>query len=527
MGHESDNRPTFETETSRLSEGAEGESGFSITPYLATLWLYRQPIVTAVLGTAVVCALGGTLMYLRAPSERTAAIQVRLLFDGAAEGRYPNGTLFAASELVSIPVVTDVYEANDLKRFEEFNQFKSALTVLRSNPELVELEGQYTARLADPRLAVADRGRLEEEFRRKREQLVDPIYSVSLRRIEGVRSIPADLLEKALNDLLDSWARHAAAKGAIRYPVEALSRNMLQPDLLTTEDYLVAVDVLRLYAVRVLSSIAQIESLPGASTFRYGKEGISLGEIRTNIQDVLQLQLDPLMSLIKSSGLAKDRRSLQIYIDGRLADLNLDRVQGAAVLKAVQDAFQNYTKSTASDAGAGAGRGTSPSDTTLMPQLTADFLDKLMELAAPQNTDSAYRQRLSDNIVERAGRLASIDREVGYYQSLSASLRSMPPQNQTASVQQIVEQRSAKALEAIGTSIDRVMGIYEGLSAQNLNPSTVLFRVTSPFSMQTSPSLPIRSLVTFSALAMVLAFFGACVLSLGYDWMKASRSRSA
>lgn len=147
------------------------DDAISLRPLVEALRAYGR-VIRAAMGAVVVLfvvASVGTL--LRAPTERIGSIQFRLLFDGAAENKYPNGTAFNPAEIVAAPVLTDVYESNNLERFGEYSDFKDAIFVLQSSPELQLLAYEYEARLAETRLTSVERAGIEEEFRRRRESL--------------------------------------------------------------------------------------------------------------------------------------------------------------------------------------------------------------------------------------------------------------------------------------------------------------------------------------------------------------------
>ena len=179
-----------------------------LRPYFAIL-SYRKVMAIALLAVLGVFVLGAMGAYVLLPPERNATIEFRLLFDGADRGQYPSGTKFSATEIVATSVVTEVFAANSLGRFGRFEDFKDALFVQQSNPELDLLSYEYQAKLADTKLTPVDRARIEEEFRKKRESLSDPRFSLSLRRHERFKAMPRSLMEKVLNDTLATWARQA------------------------------------------------------------------------------------------------------------------------------------------------------------------------------------------------------------------------------------------------------------------------------------------------------------------------------
>ena len=65
-------------------------------------------------------------------------------------------------------------------------------------------------------------------------------------------------------------------------------------------------------------------------------------------------------------------------------------------------------------AGAGAVGGPGSDGTTLMPQMSDEFLDRLFALAGSAN-DVSFRQNLTDDLVEFELELAQAEREEAYY----------------------------------------------------------------------------------------------------------------
>src|SRR5580765_3872184 len=251
------------------------DDDISLRVYLETVWRYRSIIVASLALVAILFAIGVLIYRVRTPTERIASIQFRLLFDGAAQNRYPNGTPFSPSDIVGAPVVADVFAANDLKRFGSYDYFKQLLYVQQASLAMSTLASEYQGKLAD--------------VKHKRETLIDPVFSLSMRRSERVTEIPASLAEKVLNDILETWAQQAdLRKGALRYQVPILSAKSLTHENIASDDYLITADLLRTRAVRIVRSIDELEKLPGALTMRTSKEHVSLPEIRAMLEDSIR-----------------------------------------------------------------------------------------------------------------------------------------------------------------------------------------------------------------------------------------------
>ena len=299
----------------------------SLQPLLKTLWLYRQVIGLAVTGTMTLLVIAMSMAYLRQPVERLGTLEFRLLFEGAHEGEYPNGTPFSSSELVAPSVLSEVFEMNELGRYRSYDDFSSSIFILQSNPELELLSYEYRARLSASGLEAVDRLRLEEEFRTRADGLAaDGRFFLNLQQDQRGLQIPPSLMNKVLGDTLATWARQAGEqRGALEYDIEVYSSNILRRNLLETEDYITAIDILRTQVRRIIGSVDEVATLPGAAVMRIGEKRVSLAEIRAELNDVLQFRLQPLIGMILETGLSRDPLFLSLYASNRLFQIELQR----------------------------------------------------------------------------------------------------------------------------------------------------------------------------------------------------------
>jgi hypothetical protein len=491
-------------------EPVYADEEISLKPYFETLWGYRRVIAAAVGGAITLYLVGILLVFLVAPAERLGTIRFRLLFEGAEKGEYPNGTLFSASEIVAGPVLTEVYKANDLQRFGKYEDFKDSVFVLQANLDLELLAYEYRGRLADTKLSPVDRARIEEEFQRKREALVDPVYSLNMRRRERLTTLPRDLANKVLLDILATWAKHAdERKGATKYNVDVLSPNILQRAMLDQEDYLVAIDILRAKTARVLATIDEISKLPGAKTIRVGEKRVTLAEVRAGLEDVVRFKLEPLLGLIRSEGITKNARALLLYANNQLFQLRQEQQQSAAMVEALQASVREFAAqggSPARDArpgamGPSAGSGTG----AVTPQLDQSFLDRIMGLSTAKD-EFEYKRKITDRVIEESEKMAARAREAAYYEDLTRELgRSSGRTVGSPEMVALIKARSAEAFDEIVGGIEKTGLIYRELSALNLNPTTTVFAVTEPFIQQTQRSLTLRTVVLYFVLVLMLS----------------------
>ena len=484
----------------------------SLQPLFKTLWSYRWVISLAVAGMMGIFVVAMLVAYVFQAVERLGTLEFRLLFVGASQGEYPNGIPFSSAGITSTPVLTEVFEMNELEGHGSYEDFKNSIFVLQSNPELELLSYEYEAKLAASGLSPVERVSIEEEFQIRRESLTDPRFSLNLRDDVRVAKMPPSLVSKVLNDTLAIWARQAdERKGALRYNIPVFSKNILRWDLIEGEDYITGIDILRTQVRRIIKNIDQIGTLPGAALIRLDDERTSLAEIRVNLEDVLRFQIQPLVGLFRMTGLSRDPESLGSYVDDQLFQINLERAEAKKRVVAVQESLRAYMFQRGAVPEAGGGGAISrpaPGGEAMMPQLGESFLDRLVEMST-MNSDIAYRQGLTNRIIEESVAVAALERKQGYYEALSRSVadlgtRSGPDrEREFVSVEAGIE----GAFDQVVVAVDQVNSIYEELSTHNLNPITLLYTVTAPFTMRAERALSLRTAVVYGALVFMLSLF--------------------
>jgi len=499
----------------KLNDEAEADAELSFKPMLLTLWSYRRVILTALIAVVVCYTVGMMVVFSRVPSERVATLQFQLAFDGADRDQYPNGTKFSSAEIVSTTVLTDVFKGNDLQRYGTFSDFKDSVFVLQANRDLDLLSYEYQAKLSDLRLTSVDRARLEAEFRTKRESLKSAQYALNIRRTEGIVKIPAELLNKILQDTLSTWAQQAAErKGAVRYDIPVLSKNALKKDFLAAEDYIIAVDILRAKIERVLKTLAQIEKIPGASAVRMEPEQTGIADLVANLEDQLRFKVEPLVKVISTNGLSRNPIRMDQYFEGRLFDMQLAQTEVSQRIKALQEALRSYAQPGAVEP-LPAGEGRAP---TMTPQLSESFIDRLVQLST-QSVDVQYRQDLTRRIIEDGMLLAELSRQVTYYESMRRSFASARA-GAGPGGESDVTRRTGKAFDDLARSMDQVHAIYELICRQNLNPNTVLYSITGPFSVRTTSSLSLRTTLLYLLVTLFAAMIVIPLVCLAHEYFR-------
>ncbi|HDZ90565.1 MAG TPA: hypothetical protein ENH37_07800, partial [Deltaproteobacteria bacterium] len=325
----------------------EEDDGISLKDLTLTLWGYRRIIVILSFGATLLITVIAGVIYLGQTREGVAKLQFKLDFQGVDKGQYPNGMRFSTSDIISVPVMDRVYKENGLEQYMEFRDFKAALAIIQTNDYLEFLEYEYAAKLSDKKLSVDARRRIETEFLEKKKSALIPVYTLmwDLGSGEAIEPISADQVAKTLNDILRAWAEYAhRVKGATQYQISLVSRNILSKKDIDEQDYYIAMDMLRLGIKRIIADIRKLEGVPGAKTLKIGKDRVSLSDLNYRMADAESFKLNPLVGLIRQSGVTRDREIAIGYLKNRIFELTQKYESAVESINVYEKSLNEYAQ---------------------------------------------------------------------------------------------------------------------------------------------------------------------------------------
>lgn len=483
-------------------------------PLGSVMWRYRRAIGFGLVGVAAAYLVVVGLAWLFLPTEQLATITFRVEMQGAAQGAYPNGAKFSPDEIIATPVLARVYEINDVKRYGEFSDFASSFLIENWNPERDAVAREYQAKLSDTRLNPVDRARLEGEFQNKIKALNIPEYRLSFRRRASLVHMPRTLVAKILDDTLKTWAQFAAErKGALLHNVPVIGRSVLQWEQIATQEYLIGVDMLRTHIARVLENIDVLRKLPGADTVRGGPNQLTLAEVKASLEDVMQFELEPLAAMA-NSGVSKQLEVVRQYVDNQLVLVRLKRDEANRRAAGLEQSLQQYVLQSAGVSVTasqnvpipGVQRPQAAAETpALIPQFSESFLDRIMQISS-RAEDIAYRQRLTNDLIGERFLTAKLDRELAYYDALSRRLAGARGSAGRSDQAARLERQLKAAFDHAGLLVDHVVALYQEISKNSLNPGTMLYTVTVPYSVQRTSPFTTNRVLLGGVVTMMLAF---------------------
>jgi hypothetical protein len=484
----------------------EVEQPISISHFFSVLRAYARAILLVAGSIALLAAILLVARYLFAPTIRVSTLPFRLTFQGAEDGKYPNGVKFSPAEITAGPILLRVYKQNELERFAKFEPFSRSLFVLEANRTLEQLNYEYQAKLSDPKLSPIDRERLQAEFAMKRDGISKSDYSLNFIRSSGTKNIPESTTKKVLHDVLDTWARTAAVeRGVMKYDMPLLSPNVLRSSAFDDSELFISAHILLSRINQLLSNIDLLEEIPGSNLVQTRAEKISLFEIRLRLEDLLRFRLEPLIAAVANdSTRTRQFVAAQLAYDSRKLEAMQRRADAIRASIELYDAAEKPSPAGTPGLKTGA---TAPgteikAGETVMPQLSDSFLDRIMALTSSV-ADREYRQQVVERYRDASLDVAPVMAAVTYDQQL---LRAVETSGRGASPESLASARGQieEIREEARKSVLQLNELYGEIS-KNLNPSTQLFTYLGPVSERAERGVPLQKLALYGLLAVLLS----------------------
>jgi len=484
----------------------------SFTHILRALRAYLPVMTLALAVVAVGYAIVAAVIYTLAPSTRVTTVNFRLEFEGADRGQYPNGSRFAASEIISTPILLKTYNGNNLTRFLAYAEFAGSLFVLQSNPAAEALAREYQSRLSDARLSAIDRERIQRDYESRLASLAKDMYALQWVRNNRRDAIPETVIRKTLHDVLRNWADFVTKEQhVLEFRLAVLSPDVVASIGSSTNPIIDAI-MLRDKALRMQQNIESILALPSADLVRTS-EGLSLTDLAVRLDDVVRYRLDPMVNRSASSSI-DDRAETIRFLETQLAhdQRRLDyQLQRTAAIQQTLAMYLNERRTTTSEAT----ETERPAEGEVTPQLSESFLDRLIQITTA-GADVEYRRGLAEQYRLESMKLAPAQLAVSYDKAILDFARTAGGAGGIDAA--AAGQAIAAARKDIRDIAVEVHEIYKNVSS-SLNPATHLMTVNAPLT-QVERGVSLKKLALYGFLLLALALPVLVILSLIHNHLK-------
>jgi len=498
----------------------------SLVPLWHLLGRYWRVIAIGIV-LALAAYVGGVLILRASSSIRVGSVGVRFFFQGVDEGRYPNGSPFSPQDLVATPVLEEVYGANEVERFTRFDRFARNFLLAPNNLALSTLEAEYSAKLHDPKLSVAERQSLEQEFRDRVGALRTSSYRLAYHGSDS-NTLPPALMEKVLLDVPLAWARYSAEKRhVLAYDVPLTTATTYQGAAGDHQSLLLAAENLRTTTQALGSATELVQNLPGANVTRDAR-GATIRDLALELAAFDRVVVGPTYQHLLALAYRSAPAAVQAIFDVRRAakgrSLDLARLEATSL----EESFARYTRmrdgvvtatARGEDSmarGAEIGAATARGGQTVVAQLSDGFLQQLMR-TSEQSQDVRYRQRLNDEVIVSRLKAVRAQEELQFDTDAFEHAR-MHGKEGSHESQAAAEAQARVAIAALGEFSGRIGEFYRTVSERNLSPESQLYRIDSPFALTTQSLVGTRPAALGAAGVAVIAFLAmlaGCALHQG------------
>lgn len=441
-------------------------------------FLIRSALLAVILVFGVVL-----LLYVFQPKTFKTKAEFNLYISGISEDKYPDGSAFSPSDIMSLQVLTKVYRKNGLASAMSFNEFKNMISIAQTNDRISLADMEYAFKYYEPKLGLDEKMKLEELFRKKKEMLQKPRFVISMSEISCFESLVHVEKAKIIKDILDEYSQYITKlKGANPFQYAMLSTDILSELEGLEYQPLVHLDKVENIIDILLENIGYIKTIPGVALVRIN-EGITIFDLEYYIKHLQFNQLTPSAVLTKDILDSREMFYNINYIRIRLENLFLEDAKlEAEISYYIQSLFQ-YVKSSVPtmapfDAQNVQQRTHIQDPSVMIPQFSASFVENIMELFK-EEYDSMFIQQMIGKISSKSIDRAMVKNRIAKYNTL---IKTLNEHNITLQSSPAALVQGASFLMTRDQIVDNLRNIildiselYDKLQRLNARPEAMLY----------------------------------------------------
>lgn len=322
------------------------ERDIDLPGFLAFIWQLRLPL--AAVGFLVAVAYWGNWYSAtqRGNWTPTYTQTVRFVFDGAEQGRYPNGTPFHIGDVIAPNVIGELYDAYGFaERGVAARTFQQSFGIAPHVPTQTAIITRYMSHMAQT-MQIGDHHDsplLSVTLRKLHAELEDELSRFGRRAAQISFHPPVamqgDEAAKLLLDLPRAWARGRVRRHAV-LPSDppAYAADFFAAAAFSELDYLPALDALRERVEQFADAIAALRLSPRAAALRDPATGAGLADAEAVVARIADYVLRPLAADVAARGIARRPEELARQYEYRILQHERLAEQAAAEADALRPA---------------------------------------------------------------------------------------------------------------------------------------------------------------------------------------------
>lgn len=482
------------------------DDGISIIDFFRNLASKKNKIIKNLIWTICVW-IGILIIYFIGAydSSRYYSVVLGLNYPQAAQGKYPNGSDFSTSDIVSSTVLEKVWSENRLgEKGIKLADFQRSFTAIPFTGELNFIETKYRTMLAVKNLSRVDIEKMEVDY--KAEVAQASTKSIKLVLDSRGENYTTSQASKILNDVAFAWSNVAIEKlGVLRTPI---TDSLVLNGEIKQESPIVIVNYLNDVVDRAHKIIEIMRSDPSSNVYRDEKTGANLAGLGTKLTEISHYQIDHLDVWLAMQPKVTEVELMQTK--NRILELQEERkvllMKAESIQRAVADYSGGKNQNGSNDL---KGKSSTTNDGPGL-QFNGEAINKLFNLAT-ESKDSEYRQKMTaerlkfENMANDFNlRIIKLERRLGYMNSKIKTVSGKVGDEEFASQ----ADRAWSSLQGVFDAITRIqMQARQDFSGN----SGLLYTMMS----EAEPFNPGRSkLIQFGLISLCAALFLGLVVTI-------------
>ncbi len=342
-----------------------------------------------------------------APPMTTYSETVAFTFPQSEKGKYPNGSPFAITDLVSRNVLDQVWRENNLEnQGVSFNNFAASVSVVPFADNEAFIRAKYQGMLARKNLNSTDITTMERDYRTELDTQSKKQVLITL-TVPFSSPISGSLAHKVLSDIPKVWSLQAINQlGVVSIPIA--ENEAVKEEILKKASAFQTVDYFYKSADSLDQALKRIAAYPGGETLVDPDTGLSIEDLKRRIADLNRYWILDFDNYVQQRNQASDIdiRSAEI----RLKELQDKKLEFLSEAKTYRASLQEYDALRQPNMG--------QQEAVLRTQqganglqLQGDAVQKLIDLGG-QSKDAEFRQEMVKNRVAAELRANAMDQEI-------------------------------------------------------------------------------------------------------------------
>ena len=284
-------------------------------------WKKRKTVIRIVASSFVIMLLVCAAVFCFCPRKKVYSVSMSILLEQKnGQYLYPSGKPFSSADLLSHPVLWQVYEDCNLKEVVDFDRFQRSFFVSQHNPAYAKVDAQYQAKLNQKNITIVDVKQLERDYQEALDLSRSSLLTVSMIPDFPVSNLLATRIIKAVPQV---WFDVYSKLEARPYPQMETSASMRElKKKIGKEGQLVVLEKSRQFCQQLIKMCDLLNNMLQGKNISL-KSGEFIGDIRASLVSLNRYQINVLYQYVLThpeyQG-AFDR----IFLESCLQNVNMD-----------------------------------------------------------------------------------------------------------------------------------------------------------------------------------------------------------